>query len=234
MKKKAKKIAVKLIEATLIEIFKELLRRLLRRKSSPEEIGHGDVPCGTFDRFESFFVKEFEQFFNRSYGHNIVNIINQVYSHLGKESPEITRRLKEIDKDYEWVDREFSDVNLALRDYEKHGDTEFFERTTRSFLKTIKRYIKFAKILNEVLLMHGKSETLKASLQTIEKAYNPAKEHFNRLIYDYYRFALRNKEYVSTTKQYETMLMYLPDIPSKENQLTLTKVAKEETIVEKL
>ena len=226
LKKKAKKIVVKLIEATLIEIFKELFRRLSRRKP-PEEVG--DVPRGTFERFESFFLKEFGQFLHRGYGHNIVNIINQMSSHFGQSS-EVRKRLDEVNKDYEWVDREFSDVKLALRDYGKYGDKELFERATKHLLRTIERYVKFAKILNELLLTHGKSETLKASLQTIETLYNPAKEHFNRLIYDYYRFALRNTCYVSTKEQYQTMLMYLPDIPSKENLMTLLKAVKEETI----
>lgn len=224
--KKVKKKAIRIAEATAIELLKELVRRLLRRKLSP---AIDEVPCNVVDRFESFFVKEFGEFFSRGYGHNIVNIMNEVCSHLGKES-EITKYLEEANKEHEWIDREFSDVRLALQDYEKYGDKELFERANRHLLHAVRRYVKLAKPLNEILLIHGKSETLKAALKTIETHYAPVKEHFNRLIYDYYRFALRNKEYLITKGQYETMMMYLPDIPSKENQLTFMKITKEEPV----
>lgn len=230
MEKKVKKIALRLVEATAIELLKELIRRFLRRK--PSEVT-GEVPCGIMDRFESYYLKEFEPFFSRANSQNLMSIIHQVCSPIGQQS-EIKNRLNQLERDYEWVDREYSGAMLAFRDYKEYGHKEFFERTTERFLKALKRYVDFAKPLNELLLVFNKRETLKHALKTIDTVYVPAQKHFNELIYDYYRFAIRSKEYMNTRRQYETMQMYLPEIPSKENETALLKLMKEEKIVEKL
>jgi len=233
LKKKAKKIIINIAEATATELLKELiLHRIFRRKRGPEK-EEVEVPCGIVDRFKSYFLKEFEPFFSRVNSQNLMSIIHQVCSPIGQQS-EITNQLNQLERDYGWVDREYSDVMLAFRDYEEYGHKEFFERTTERLLKALKRYVDFAKPLNELLLAFNNPETLKHALKTIDTIYLPAQKHFNKLIYDYYRFAIRNKEYVHTKRQYEAMLMYLPEIPSKENLATLTKITQKETIVEKL
>lgn len=226
MEKKAKKIALRLAEATAIELIKELIRRLLRRK--PSEVT-GEVPCGIVDRFESYYLKEFEPFFSLGNSQNLMGIIRQVCSPISKQS-EIQKRLNQLETDYKWIDREYLDAMLAFRDYEKYGHEEFFGRATRQLLEALKKYVHLAKHLDELLLAFNKPETLKHALRTIDTVYVPAKKHFNKLIYDYYRFAIRSEEYVYKKRQYETMLMYLPEIPSKENLVTLSKITQEETM----
>lgn len=230
MKKKAKKVVLRLVEATAIELLKELIRRLLKRK--PSEVT-GEVPCGIVDRFESYYLKEFEPFFSRGNSQNLMSIIHQVCSPINKES-EVSKRLTQLEKDYEWVDREYLDTMLAFGDYKEYGYKKFFERATRRLFKALKEYVDFAKPLNELLLAFTKRETLKHALKTIDDMYVPAQRHFNKLIYDYYRFAIRNSEYMYAKRQYETMRMYLPEIPSKDNETALSKLTKEERIVEKL
>jgi len=92
----------------------------------------------------------------------------------------------------------------------------------------LEKYVEFAKPLNELLLAH-KPNTLKNALVTIDRYYTPMKQYFNYLICEYYRFAITSNEYVSfnTHQQFD---MLLPDIPSKENLMTLLKAVKEETI----
>lgn len=89
--------------------------------------------------------------------------------------------------------------------------------------------IEFAKPLNELLLVHNKPETLKNALRTIDTYYTPMKERFNYLIGEYYRFSVTSQGLVSFNIN-EKFQMLLPDIPSKENLMTLLKATIEEKI----
>lgn len=70
LKKKAKKIAINVAEATTTELLKELIiNRIFRQKRKPETEKVG-VPCSVVDRFK-FFLNQFGELFQTGYSYGI-------------------------------------------------------------------------------------------------------------------------------------------------------------------
>lgn len=229
VKKKVKKIAINIFEATITELLKELIiHRLLRRKHSRADMEEAEVPCNIVDRFK-FFLNEFDQIFQRTRSHNIVSIINSVCSQLG--SHEITKQIQQIEKEYKWVESEFHDAKESFENFEKYGEEEWFSKATKHLYDAVEYYSKCAKSLDELLLAYGKPQTLKTALKLIDTYYVPMRKWFNYLICEFYRLGQISKSVHFSHDKYDALL---PDIPSKENLMILLKATKEETIVEKL
>ena len=225
LKKKAKKIAINIGEATATDLLKELILRVFRRKREPET-EEVEVPCGVVDRFK-FFLSEFGELFQRGYSYNIYSIINDVCSPF-KESSEIKRERKQLYEKYLWVEDKFYHAKKSLGNFEKYGKKELFVEATEHLYDALERYVEFAKPLNELVLAH-KPNTLKGALQKIDRYYTPLRQYFNYLMCEYYRLAVKSKGYIPF-KTHEKFDMLLPDIPSKENLMTLLKAAKEKII----
>jgi len=94
LKKKAKKIATNIAEATTTELLKELIiGRIFRQKRKSETKEVVEVPCDVVDRFK-FFLNQFGELFQTGYSYNIYSIINSVSSPF-KESSEIEKERKQ-------------------------------------------------------------------------------------------------------------------------------------------
>ena len=226
LKKKAKKIAINIAEATTTELLKELIiNRIFRQKCKPET-EKVEVPCGVVDRFK-FFLNQFGELFQTGYSYGIYSIVNNVCSPF-KESSEIERERKQLNEKFRWVEDKFYHAKKSLENFEKYGKKEFFMEASKHLYDALEKHVEFAKPLNELLLAH-KPNTLKNALATIDRYYTPMRQYFNYLICEYYRFAITSNEYISfnTHQQFD---MLLPDIPSKENLITLLKAVKEEAI----
>lgn len=227
LKKKAKKIATNIAEATTTELLKELIiGRIFRQKRKSETKEVVEVPCDVVDRFK-FFLNQFGELFQTGYSYNIYSIINSVCSPF-KESSEIEKERKQLYEKYRWVEDKFYHSKKSLEHFEKYGKKELFAEATQHLYDALERYVQFAKPLNELLLAH-KPNTLKNALASIDRYYVPMRQYFNYLMCEYYRFTILSEGYVYFNRN-EKFDILLPDIPSKENLMTLLKAVKEETI----
>lgn len=226
MEKKAKKIGKGLVTSGVIESIKYGFRRFLRRKQpQPKE----KVPCLVVEKF-AYLFKEFGDFTNQGYSHNIMSIINSVCSPFGN-STEIKRELNHLQEKYRLtVEKEYANAKEALEYfYEKDEEKEWFDKAVKHLYEMLRHYVGFAKPLNELLLAH-KPETLKKALYTIDEYYTPMKEYFNYLMCEYNQLAVRSKGvfYIASQK----LDMLLPNIPSQENIFTFQKIANKETLTQ--
>lgn len=225
LKKKAKKIAINVCEATATQLLKELIiHRLLRQKPSETETEEVEVPCNVVDRFK-FFLNEFDQLFKRTRSHNIISIINSACSQLG--SHEITKQIQQIEKEYKWVESKFHDAKESFENFEKYGEEEWFSKATEHLYDAVEYYAKCAKPLDELLLAYSKPQTLKTALKMIDRYYVPMRKWFNYLICEFYRLGRISKSVHFSHDKYDVLL---PDIPSKENLMIVLKISKEEKI----
>lgn len=223
MKKTAKKISKEITKTGIIESIKWGFRRLLRRKPSEPEV---EVSCQTVDRFK-FFLNQFEELFHRTRSQNIISIIHSVCAPFGNSS-EINKEIRQLENEYKWVESKFSDAKDSLKNFEKYGEREWFTNATDHLYDALEYYVKCAKLLDDLLLAH-KPQTLKIALKSIDRYYVPMREHFNYLICELHRLS-RISEHVhfNVNGKYD---MLLPDIPSKENLVTLLKSVKEEIVM---
>jgi len=224
MEKKGKKIGIGLVTSGIVESIKYGFRRLLRRKQpEPQE----KVPCLVVEKF-TYLIEEFGEFISQDYSHNIMSIINSVSSPFGG-STEIKKELSHLQEKYRLaVEKEYANAKEALGYFhEKDEEKEWFDKAVKHLYETLRYYVGFAKPLNELLLAHN-PETRKKALETIDNYYTPMKEYFNYLMCEYIQLAVRSKDvyYISHQK----LDMLLPNIPSKENLVTLSKITQEKTM----
>lgn len=221
MEKKAKKIGIGLVTSGIMESIKFGIRKLFRRNHPTEK-----VPCLVVDKF-LFLFQELGKFIYQGYSYNIMSIINSVCSPFGK-SPEITKNLNHLREKYGLtVEKEYSNAKEALDYFKKNEEKEWFDKAVRHSYEMLQHYVEFTKPLNELILAH-KPETLKKALEAIDRYYIPMKDYFNYLMCEYIQLAVRSKYVYHISHQKLDLL--LPDIPSKENLLILSRINQKETV----
>jgi len=218
-----KKFVISLGQATAIELLKELLHRILRTKTPDMEAV--EVPCRVVNRF-SFSLNEFGKLVSKTYSYNIISILNDVCSGFG--SNEITERIQQIQKEYEWVETRFHESKDFLTNFKKYSEREWFDYSTKYLIEAIERYSKCARPLDDLLLACGNPQTLKTALGKVSKYYVPMRETFNYLVNELYKLG-RMTDYISIGQSKHDML--LPEIPSKENLMTLLGVTRKEGVI---